>query len=229
MSGFFITGTDTGVGKTFFAKGLTSALKRRAMRVGVMKPVETGCGPPEKRHPTDALTLAEAAGNDIDFSLICPYQFEAPLAPEVAARLEGQEIDIQIILTAYKTMSRQCDLTVVEGAGGLMVPIAASYTMADLVHDLNIPLLLVVDSKLGAVNHTLLTLETAASRDLKVCGYVLNHASPEADLASNTNAELLSRCTDVACLGNIPWSPDHDPTETIDNAIDWNRLLKSES
>ena len=228
MSGFFITGTDTGVGKTFFAKGLTSALRRREMRVGVMKPVETGCGPPEKRHPTDALALAKAGGNDFDLSLICPYQFEAPLAPEVAARLEGQEIDGQIILAAYQTMSRQCDLMVVEGAGGLMVPIAASYTMADLVYDLNIPLLLVVDSKLGAVNHTLLTLETAASRDLKVCGYVLNHASPEADLASNTNAELLSRCTDIACLGNIPWSPDHDPTETIDNAIDWNRLLKSE-
>lgn len=228
MSGFFITGTDTGVGKTFFTKGLASALRQRGMRVGVMKPVETGCGPSGKRHPSDALALAEAAGNDFDVSLICPYQFEAPLAPEVAAHLEGQEIDSQIILAVYQTMSRQCDLTLVEGAGGLMVPIARSYTMADLVHDLKIPLLLVVDSKLGAVNHTLLTLETAASRDLKVHGYVLNHASPKADLASETNAELLSRCTDIACLGSIPWSPDHDPTETVNNAIDWNRLLKPE-
>jgi dethiobiotin synthetase len=228
MSGFFITGTDTGVGKTFFTKGLTTALRRRGMRVGVMKPVETGCGPSEKRHPTDALALATAAGNDFDVSLVCPYQFEAPLAPEVAARLEGQEIDSQIILTAYQSMSRQCDLTLVEGAGGLMVPIARSYTMADLVDDLKIPILLVVDSKLGAVNHTLLTLETAASRDLKVRGYVLNHASPTADLASETNAELLSRYTDIACLGSIPWQPDHDATEIIDNAIDWNRLLKPE-
>ncbi len=225
MSGFFITGTDTGVGKTFFTKGLTSALKRKGVRVGVMKPVETGCGPFEKRNPTDALALAAAAGNDFDISLICPYQFEAPLAPEVAARLEGQEIDNQIILDAYQTMSRQCDLTLVEGAGGLMVPIARSYTMANLVHDLKIPILLVVDSKLGAVNHTLLTLETAASRNLNVRGYVLNHASPEADLASETNAELLSRCTDISCLGTIPWFPDQDPTEIIDNAIDWTRLL----
>ena len=145
MSGFFITGTDTGVGKTFFAKGLTSALRRREMRVGVMKPVETGWGPPEKRHPTDALALAKAGGNDFDLSLICPYQFEAPLAPEVAARLEGQEIDIQIILAAYQTMSRQCDLTLVEGAGGLMVPLAHSDAMAALVDELKIPIVFVVE------------------------------------------------------------------------------------
>ena len=225
MSGFFITGTDTGAGKTFFTKGLASALKQRGMRVGVMKPVETGCGPLEKRHPADALALASAAGNDFDLADICPYQFEAPLAPAVAARLEGQEIDSQIILAAYKTMSHQCNLTLVEGAGGLMVPIARSYTMADLVHDLKIPILLVADSKLGAVNHTLLTLETAVSRDLEVRGYVINQASPEADLASETNAELLKQCTNIACLGTIPWSPDRDPTEIIDNAIDWHRLL----
>lgn len=230
MSGFFITGTDTGVGKTFFTKGLASALRQRGMRVGVMKPVETGCGPPEKRHPADALTLATAAGNDFDLACICPYQFEAPLAPEVAAHLEGQEIDSQIIVSAYQTISSQCDITLVEGAGGLMVPISHSYTMADLASDLQAPLLLVIDSKLGAVNHTLLTLETAASHNLEVRGYVLNQVSPEADLASETNAELLSRHTDIPCLGAISWSPvpDHDQTEIINNAIDWNMLLGSE-
>ena len=102
--------------------------------------------------------------------------------------------------------------------------------MADLASDLQAPLLLVIDSKLGAVNHTLLTLETAASHNLEVRGYVLNQVSPKADLASETNAELLCRHTDVPCLGAISWSPvpDHDQTEIINNAIDWNMLLGSE-
>ena len=226
MTGLFITGTDTGVGKTFVTRGIAGALKQRGVHVGVMKPIETGCGPSNQRSPKDAAALASAAGSKLDLARICPYQFEAPLAPDVAARQENTTVDPQLILAGYHEIASGHDITLVEGAGGLLVPIVDRYTMADLAHDLGVPLLVVVDSKLGAINHTLLTLETAASRGLEVRGYVLNHTSDRADIASKTNAELLGRSTDVACLGTIEWNPAAagDPTGVVSAAIDWKRL-----
>ncbi len=230
MSGLFITGTDTGVGKTFVARGLAGALRRRGARVGVMKPIETGCGPGSRRSPADAVALAAAAGSRLDLARICPYQLDAPLAPDVAARWEDTRVDPQSIVAGYREIARGHDITLVEGAGGLLVPIVDRYTMADLARDLGIPLLVVVDSKLGAINHTLLTLETAISRGIEVRGYVLNHASEGTDLASETNAALLHRSTDVACLGTIDWTPAaaDDPTAIIDAAIDWSMIRLGE-
>lgn len=226
MTGLFITGTDTGVGKTFVARGLAGALRQRGAHVGVMKPVETGCGPSNQRSPSDAAALATAAGSRLDLAYICPYQLEAPLAPDVAARLENIRVDPQSIVARYHEIASSHDITLVEGAGGLLVPIVARYTMADLADDLGIPLVVVVDSKLGAINHTLLTLEAAASREIEVCGYVINHTSDKPDMASETNAALLGRSTDVACLGRIEWNPAavNDPTAVISTALDWTRL-----
>ena len=154
------------------------------------------------------------------------YQLDAPLAPDVAARWEDTRVDPQSIVAGYREIARGHDITLVEGAGGLLVPIVDRYTMADLAGDLGIPLVVVVDSKLGAINHTLLTLEAADSRGIEVCGYVLNHTSDEPDMASETNAALLDRSTDVACLGTIEWSPAavNDPTAVISTAVDWTRL-----
>ena len=229
MAGLFITGTDTGVGKTFVARGIVSALRAQGRRVGVMKPVETGCGGGMTRRPADALALRAAAGSTLAIDRICPYRLDAPLAPDVAARLENVRIDPQVILAAFRVIDADHDLTVVEGAGGLLVPIVERYAMADLARDLELPLLVVVDSKLGAINHTLLTLEAAAARGLAVRGYVLNHAAA-ADEAAVTNASVLERCTAVPCLGAIEWTPaaETDPRGIVGRALDWSRLLPSD-
>ncbi len=226
MAGLFITGTDTGVGKTFVARGIASALRARGRRVGVMKPVETGCGGGLRRRPADALALRAAAGSALPLDRICPYRLDAPLAPDVAARLENVRIDPAVILAAFRAIDAVHDVTLVEGAGGLLVPIVERYSMADLARDLDLPLLVVVDSKLGAINHTLLTLEAAAARGLAVRGYVLNHASA-ADEAASTNASVLKRCTDTPCVGTIHWTPsaEQDPGAIAGPAIDWRRLF----
>ena len=221
----FITGTDTGVGKTFIACGIAAALRARGLRVGVMKPVETGCGPPQARRPRDASALQSAAGKTLDIETICPWQFEAPLAPDEAARREGRRVDPTGIVSIYAEIERAHDVTLVEGAGGLLAPIDGRYTMADLAHALNLPLLVVVDSKLGAINHTLLTLEAAASHGLTVIGYILNRAGPDGDAATITNANLLARCTNVTCLGTVAWAPDSDPGALMEGALKLNRLV----
>lgn len=226
MAGLFVTGTDTGVGKTFVACGIASALRARGRRVGVMKPVETGCGDGPARRPADALALRAAAGSTLPIDRVCPCRLAAPLAPLVAARLENARIDPEVLVTAFRAIEKEHDLTLVEGAGGLLVPIAERYSMADLARDLDLPLLVVVDSKLGAINHTLLTLEAAAARGLAVRGYVLNHASA-ADEAAATNAAALARCAEAPCLGVIDWTPaaERDPRAAAEAALDWNRLL----
>ena len=221
----FITGTDTGVGKTFVACAIAAALRARGLRVGVMKPVETGCGPAGVRRPRDAAALRAAAGSTLELDAICPWQLEAPLAPDVAARLEGKRIDPAGILSVFREIEPAHDFTLVEGAGGLLVPIDGPYTMADLACDLDLPLLVVVNSKLGAINHTLLTLEVAASHGLQVAGYILNRPTPDGDAAAVTNADLLARCTDVPCLGAIFWTPVGGPGAVTEDALDLNRLL----
>ena len=207
MSGLFVTGTDTGVGKTFVTAGLSRLLRDRGLRVGVMKPVETGCD----RHgdelvPEDAVQLLTAAGGDQDLSTVCPYRFEAPLAPDVAARREGRTIDPVVILNRFRAVAASHDIVLVEGAGGLLVPIWERYTMADLAGDMGLPLLVVTASRLGAVSHTLLTLEHARFRGLPIAAYVLNQLTDTADVAMSTNADLLARSTDVPCAGVIEWS-----------------------
>ena len=220
----FITGTDTGVGKTFIACGIAAALHARGLRVGVMKPVETGCGPPGARRPRDASALQRAAGRTLDLETICPWQLEAPLAPDVAARLEGTRVDPAGIVSIYAEIEQAHDVTLVEGAGGLLVPIDGRYTMADLARDLDLPLLVVVDSKLGAINHALLTLEAALAHGLKVTGYILNRSAPGSDAASITNTDLLARCTDAPCLGSVGWAPTRDPGALMEEALDLDRL-----
>ena len=227
MAGLFITGVDTAVGKTFVARGIASALRAQGRRVGVLKPVETGCAGGATRRPADAIALRAAAGSRLDLDRICPYQLAAPLAPDVAASLENRRVDPVVIAAAFRAVARAHDITLVEGAGGLLVPIAGRYSMADLARDLGLPLLVVVDSKLGSINHTLLTLEAAAARGLTVRGYVLNRASAAHDAATATNAPALARCTDTPCLGAIDWTPsaEQDPGEIVGPALDWDRLF----
>ena len=193
MRGVFITGTDTGVGKTLVSCGLAAALSRSGRTVGVMKPIETGCEPA----PSGGLRAADAealhfySGASTSPDDVCPQRFAEPLAPEVAAQRAGVTVDLDKIDSSFRRIAAGADFVIVEGAGGLLVPIAGGVCMADLAARFELPLLVVVGSKLGAINHARLTYECARARQLDVYGYVINFLSPGADLAADTNIEVL--------------------------------------
>jgi dethiobiotin synthetase len=204
--GIFITGTDTGVGKTLIAATLCAYIRDSGYRVGVMKPVETGCPQRDgKLIPTDAVLLKEASGCTEPIETICPYRLPEPLAPSIAAERAGVKIDVDHLMAVYNDISSKHDVILVEGAGGLMVPLLPSYTYADFARVLKLPTLVVAANQLGAINHLLLTLEHASCKGLSVVAYVLNRISNESSLAAETNREVLSNLTGVPCLGELPF------------------------
>ncbi|MBI2533472.1 MAG: dethiobiotin synthase [Deltaproteobacteria bacterium] len=205
-TGIFITGVDTGVGKTFVACGLASLLRDLGYRVGVMKPAEAGCAERDgELFPEDAVRLKEASGCQEPIENICPYRLSEPLAPSIAAERAGVKIDIDHLLAVYNEISAQHDMTLVEGAGGLMVPLLPSYTYADLAKVLKLPLIVVAANRLGAINHLVLTLEHASCKGLRVLGYVLNHIESPLSLAAETNREVLANLTAAPCLAELPF------------------------
>jgi dethiobiotin synthetase len=214
--GLFITGTDTGVGKTFFACGLAALLKQSDYQVGVMKPAETGCIDRDgKPFPDDAFRLKQASGCALPLEKICPYPLPDPLAPGVAAERAGMTIDIDRLMNFYDAISAAHDITLVEGAGGLLAPLLPNYTYADLARVLKLPVLVVAANRLGVINHLLLTLEHAAGSGLHVVGYVLNQLESQPSLASETNRQALSTLTAVPCIGELPYfdrSPSENPS-----------------
>jgi dethiobiotin synthetase len=221
--GIFITGTDTGVGKTFFACGLAALLKASGYRVGVMKPVETGCDRGDgKLTPQDALALKEASGCQMPLENICPYQLREPLAPGVAAEREDTRIDIDRLMVIYNEIRATHDVTLVEGAGGLLVPLLPSYTFADFACVLKIPIIVIAANRLGVINHLLLTLEHASCRGLRVLGYVLNQLEAQLSVAAETNRETLFTMTAVPCAAELPYLEDRVvPIELFEDRLDF--------
>ena len=213
--GFFVTGTDTGVGKTVVSLALICGLRRHGLDVGAMKPVETGVGP---EGPLDALALRAAAGDADDLADVCPLRFALPAAPTVAAAAEGREVEVWAIHRAYERLAARHDCIVAEGAGGLLVPLADKLCMADLARDLDLPLIVVARAALGTINHTFLTLEAAVSRGLDVAGVVICHASGPLSPAEESNLDALRRALQGALIGEIrPLGPgEAAPPEAID-------------
>jgi len=214
VSILFVTGTDTGAGKTLVSAAITAGLRVRGVRIGVAKPCETGCSPLDPRDPggrlfpEDAATLAAAAGNDEMLETVCPYRFPDPLAPSLAAERAGASIDVPLLVETLTARARALDLLLVEGAGGLLVPLARDASFADLALALGARILLVVGSRLGAINHALLSLEVLRTRAIPTAGYVVNRLVPEGDLAVATNTALLRSLTEAPFLGEIPHLPD---------------------
>ena len=197
MSALFITGTDTGVGKTFVACALAAALRARGTRVAVLKPVETGV----EREPEDALRLRAAAGDPAPLDEICPYRFRAPLAPALAARLEGATVDVDRIVGLIAHRARAADVLLVEGAGGLLVPVDGPTTYLDVALRCALPVLIVGANRLGTINHCALTARVATGAGLTVRGFVLSQPAPAPDPSAATNAEAVAALTGLPCLG----------------------------
>jgi dethiobiotin synthetase len=206
MSGLLVTGTDTGVGKTVVACALARGLRAAGRRVTVMKPVETGV----TEMPDDALRLRDAAADPAPLDEICPYRLRAPLAPAVAARLEGVTVDLAHLEALVRRRLASADVLLVEGAGGLLVPIADSVTWADLAARLRLPLLVVAANRLGTINHCALTARVAESTGLTVLGFVLASTERAHDLSAATNAAAISALTGLPCLAELPHLDDPD-------------------
>ena len=207
FKGIFITGTDTGVGKTYLASGIAAEMRHRGVNVGVMKPAETGCRMRGGRLvPRDARCLMKAAGVDDSLALVNPYRFRRPLAPSVAARLAGKKIKPDRIVVACRELSRRHDFMIVEGAGGIMVPLRGSYTYLDLALALALPVLIVARPSLGTINHTLLTIAALKERRLEISGIVINHTREQKEgLAEMTNPAVMESISGVKIVGTIPF------------------------
>lgn len=187
-----ITGTDTGVGKTTVACALVAEILARGVDLDVSKPVETGCRQNGSGElvPEDGIRLRQAAGERSSLSEVVPLRFELPAAPTVAAEAVGQIIDTKSLISDLKRRANDRDLLIVEGAGGLLVPIAEHFSFADLAKALGARVLVVIGSKLGAINHSALTFETLAARQIPAVGYVLNECYPPTsgdEAATRTN------------------------------------------
>ncbi len=193
-----VTGTDTGVGKTVVTCALLRALRQRGYHPIPIKPVETGCS--DLQQPEDALALSAAAGG-IPLEVVCPVRYHTPAAPATAARLEGSAHSFDGVVDHVRRIQAAHPMVIVEGAGGLLVPLAEGRSYADLALTLGAPLLVVARNALGTINHTSLTLEAAFSRGIPVLGVVLNApAAPDAVFVDH-GAELRGLWPGVPILG----------------------------
>lgn len=208
MNGFFITGTDTGVGKTLVAVALTRALVARGLRVAVMKPVAAGVvrtadGP----RNDDALELLAASNVPATYEDVNPWLLSAPASPHLAARADGVSITDGPVLAAQARLAAASDTLVVEGAGGWLAPISETRTMADIAEKLALPVILVVGMRLGCLNHALLTRDAIRARGMRFAGWIANRMpAPMAFL--DENIETLSRRFGKAPLGSVPAGVD---------------------
>ncbi len=180
---FFVTGTDTEIGKTHVTCLLLRQYAAQGLKVIGMKPIAAGCELVDGEWVNDDVQRLVAASNvQAPMELINPYCFKEPIAPHLAAEKAGVTIDIDVIVSAFKQLQAMADVVIVEGAGGFLVPLNASDNMADLAIALGIPTILVVGMRLGCINHSLLTAEAIKARRLMIHGWVANHIDPEMDV-----------------------------------------------
>jgi dethiobiotin synthetase len=191
--GYFVTGTDTGVGKTVVTAGLAAALRAAALDVAVLKPVQSGA------------LADDPEGDAALLGADCVYAFRTALAPLVAAREEERTVELEPILERARRLAEEHELLLVEGAGGLLVPLSDQLDVAGLAVALGLPLIVVARAGLGTVNHTLLTLEAARARRLPVAGVVLNGRSDE---SSRDNGAMIERYGGARVLARVPWLDD---------------------
>lgn len=205
MSGFFITGTDTEIGKTTIACGVVKKLAGNGHTVAVMKPVASGCHRTDVGlRNVDAEALIATSGRGWKYEQVNPFAFEPAIAPHIAAANAGIDISADVILSAFNNLQRQSDCIVVEGVGGFRVPLAEGFDTADLAVMLGLPVVLVVGLRLGCINHALLTAEAVQARGLEFAGWIGNSLEPAMD-SEAANIETLREHLPGPCLGHVPY------------------------
>jgi dethiobiotin synthetase len=233
IPGLFVTATDTDVGKTIVAGAIANQFARRGLRTAVCKPMATGC---QKRREglvsDDAEFLAGAAQSRHPLDLICPQRFVEPLAPAVAARRAGETIDWPTIQNAIRLMSLDSDVMVVEGAGGILVPVDENYLMLDVIRWLSVPVVVVARAGLGTINHTLMTVGVLRAARIDVAGVVINRYPAEfPGVAEETNPGVIEQFGNVPVLAIVPevngmkHNIPADIAAAIDT-VDWARIVR---
>ena len=227
QNGLFITGTDTDVGKTFVGGGMAAILKKYGKDVGVFKPMLSG---ESRENPTsDTSILKTMSGDRNTFEQITPFQFAETLAPYVAAKRAGQHISLTQIMQAWKNIKETHEYFIVEGAGGLGVPLGKDYLVADVAKEIGFPILIVARTGLGTVNHIWLTVKVAQSMGLDIAGIILNGAEEEQGIAEQTNPALIEEMTNIPVLAVLPKFTTSNPTyivEKMDELIPFNLFAK---
>ncbi len=234
--GIFVTGTDTGVGKTVVTGGLAGVLRKNGFKAAAFKPVQSGGIEREgELLSEDAQFYRVATGLPYSIRELNPCCFKPPLSPNVAARVSGQVIDPLALAEAYYRLAAENDFVLVEGAGGLCVPLVDyHFTMADLARLLNTPLLVVARPGLGTINHTVLTVKYAQQSGIKVKGIIINgYREDQATMAERTNPEVIEGMTGIPILGIVPYLPEvsvesgrtGNLVEVIDEKVDWRVLI----
>ncbi len=225
--GVFITGTDTEVGKTVVAGGLARTFRNMGINVGVMKPVETdGEYKKGKLVGSDTENLIRMSKISDNYNHINPYIFEHPLAPYVAAKLEGKRIYKKKILISFRSLMDKHDFLIVEGCGGLLVPITSNYMISDLAADMKLPVIIIARAGLGSINHTLLTLDHARRSGINVIGVIINKTSRNIQMSEETNPQIIKTFGKIPILGIIPYSSERKNMDSVVNKyVDIEKIL----
>jgi dethiobiotin synthetase len=206
-AGLFITGTDTGVGKTLIAGAIARILTDKGLKVGVFKPIATGC----KRAwdgliSDDTEFLAYCANSDLSLSTITPVGYRTPAAPVVSAAREGLSIDFDAIAAAYKDICQNSDAVSVEGIGGVRVPLTEQFDLLDLAVEFDLPVVIVARPSLGTINHTLMTIDCVRAAELKIAGVVINgYNAAESAIAEDTVPEVIAKFSGADILAVVPF------------------------
>lgn len=209
---FFITGTDTNIGKTLVAAGLLVAAKNYGLTTAALKPVAAGCGQTEAGlRNADALLLQSVITQKLDYDQINPYALEAAIAPHIAAQQEKRSLSVDRLAGICRGVLSSADFTLLEGAGGWRVPINPRETLADLAKNLDLPVILVVGIRLGCINHALLTFEAIVRDGVAVAGWVANCVDADMPVLQENIDSLRTRLP-VPCLGVVPFLKDAMPT-----------------
>ena len=206
MSGLFITGTDTEIGKTFVSSLLIKLLVEENLQVSGMKPVASGanCSDGELKNE-DALSLIEASNVDVEYKNVNPYVFEPAVSPHIAAEQAGIEINLTEIKNNFEQLKSISDIVVVEGVGGWYAPITCHTTVADLAETLNLPIILVVGLRLGCLNHALLTAQAIRQSGLPIAGWIANHVEKDFSSAEKNISTLKHYLNDFPFLGSVSY------------------------
>ena len=231
---FFITGTDTEVGKTLIASALILKLQESGLKTVGYKPVAAGMrecnGSWINDDVENLLKVSQRVAPELQTKDICPYILKQPAAPHLVAQIEGAHLDIQVMLHQYYALQGKFDSVIVEGAGGFLVPIDEHQNLGDFAQAINLPVILVVNIKLGCINHTLLTAEAINSRGLKLFAWVANLAQPENEYTQQNIETLQTQILkkfNAHFLGHIPFSKKmaHQNNYSIDNLISTSKQL----
>ncbi|WP_405155191.1 dethiobiotin synthase [Paenibacillus sp. FSL K6-0108] len=220
IRGLFVTGTDTGVGKTIITGALAAALRAENLNVGVWKPVQSGAllGSGE----TDAERLLQYTGIDEGAEHVASFTFQAPLTPMLAAKQAGVDITLQEIINAGQPLADRYESKIIEGAGGVAVPLTEDSLVVDLISKLGTPALIVARTGLGTINHTLLTVSYLQQQGIPIVGFILNDGETDeiySDPSITTNAELIERYCGIPFLGRFPRLKDELNTEMLIQVI----------